>query len=266
MLQQGATKRLETTQSVPPRQFIRLIVQPRWLAGQSSDALAFVLQAVALGFGALIFVEPLMVMSLPFSVLLRAWTTRQRPGRRALLGSGLCVVGLSIFLLVAQPRAGRSTFTIAEAVLLAIAVAVILAVCLAIAAKTRDNGRAVAFAAAAAAVFGVTAALTKVVTTQLQQGIFEPLQHWPIYAAALTGVTGVLLTQNALRPGALAAPVAVITVGDPLASIALGLLWLNESVNSGAWAIAAEVLTLAVMVLGVTVLARESSSVAAPSG
>ena len=33
-----------------------------------------------------------------------------------------------------------------------------------------------------------------------------------------------VLTQNALKPGALAAPVAVIMMGDPLVSIAVGLL------------------------------------------
>jgi drug/metabolite transporter (DMT)-like permease len=113
----------------------------------------------------------------------------------------------------------------------------------------------------------VTAGLTKVVTTQLQHGgIVQPLLGWELYAAVLTGLSGVWLTQNALKPGSLAAPVAVITLGDPLVAIAIGLLWLGESVNAAPWAIAVEVLAVLVMAAGVAVLAHQSESASAPAG
>lgn len=266
-LQQGGTKQLETEESVSVRQVGRLLRQPRWLLGQSSDAFAFLLQAVALAFGALIFVEPLLVMSLPFAVLLQAWSARRRPDRRGLVGSALCVLGLSLFLLLAQPTPGEPSVTLGEVLPLAIGVAVVLAVLLGAAAATHDNLRAVAFAGAAGVVFGVTAGLTKVVISHLRHGgVLEPLHHWPLYAAILTGLSGVLLTQNALKAGALAAPVAVITLGDPLTGIAVGLLWLGERVNDGAWFVAAEAGTLVVMAAGVVVLARQSTLAAAPAG
>jgi predicted anti-sigma-YlaC factor YlaD len=83
--------------------------------------------------------------------------------------------------------------------------------------------------------YGVTAGLTKVVTGQVQSGgVLEPLQHWPLDTAVVSGVTGVLLTQNALKPGALAVPVAVITV--------------------------------LVMATGVVLLAHQSESASAPTG
>ncbi|HEX6515379.1 MAG TPA: DMT family transporter [Nocardioidaceae bacterium] len=266
-LQQGANKRLSSRGSVPPSKLPVLVREPRWLLGQVFDVSAFLLQAVALAFGTLVFVEPLLVMSLPVSVGLRAWSARQRPGRLGVVGSLLCVVALSVFIGVAQPTAGSSSLDTGEAIALAIAAGVLLAICLGCAALTRGNARAVAFAAGASAVYGVTAGLTKVVTTQLQHGgIVQPLLGWELYAAVLTGLSGVWLTQNALKPGSLAAPVAVITLGDPLVAIAIGLLWLGESVNAAPWAIAVEVLAVLVMAAGVAVLAHQSESASAPAG
>jgi hypothetical protein len=76
-------------------------------------------------------------------------------------------------------------------------------------------------------------------------------------------LAGVLLVQNALKAGALAAPVAVLTVGDPLVSICLGILWLGESIRTAPWAVAAEAAGLAVVVCGVVVLAGQSTAMAA---
>ena len=265
-LMQGADKQLESDE-IGPRQLPVLLKHPRWLAGQGFDALAFVLQAVALAFGTLLFVEPLLVMSLPITVALRAWSARRWPGRLGVTGSLLCVAAISVFIGVGQPTGGGSTISLWEAMFLGIAVAVILIAALGAAALTRGNIRAVAFAAGAGTVYGVTAGLTKVVTMQLeQQGILGPLTSWDLYAAIVTGVTGVFLAQNALKPGALAAPVAVIILGDPLVAIAIGLLWLGETLNSAPWAIALEVLMVLLMGLGIVILANQPESASAPTG
>jgi len=265
-LMQGADKQLKS-KDIGPSQLWVLLRHPRWLAGQGFDALAFVLQAVALAFGTLLFVEPMLVMSLPFSVGLRAWSARRFPGRLGVIGSLLCLTAISVFIGVGHPTGGGSTITLGEAMWLGIAVAVILAICLGAAAMSRGNLRAVAFAAGAGTVYGVTAGLTKVVTTQLEHGgILGPLTSWELYTAIVTGVIGVLLAQNALKPGALAAPVAVIILGDPLVAIAIGLLWLGEKLNSAPWAIAVEVLMVLVMIVGIAILANQPESAAAPTG
>ena len=265
-LQQSADKEVSEGESISLTDVPSLFAHKRWLFGQVFDVSAFLLQAVALAFGALVFVEPLLVMSLPISVGLQAWSARRRPGRLGVAGSLLCVTALAVFTGVGQPTSGQSGLSGGEIVALWSSVAVLLAITLGVAFSTRGNTRAVAFAAAASTVYGVTAGLTKVVTGQLQHhGIVGPLTHWELYAAILTGVTGVLLTQNALKPGALAAPVAVITLGDPLVAIAIGLLWLGESVSSATWAIAVEVLAIMAMCAGIALLARQSESASAPA-
>lgn len=215
VLQQGAAKRLEGRGGLSPSQLAVLVRQRRWLAGQASDTAAFLLQAAALSVGALLLVQPIMVLALPFAVLLRSSFARERPGPRPLLGAGGCAVGTGVFLLVARPQeVGRASFAPAEWLEMGIGLAVAVGCFLVMALFTRRNWRALAFALAAAASYGVTAGLVKVVTGQLGQGILEPLSHPELYVAVATGVAGVTLTQNALKPGALAAPVAVLTLGD----------------------------------------------------
>jgi hypothetical protein len=53
------------------------------------------------------------------------------------------------------------------------------------------------------------------------------------YALAVAGPLGFLLNENAFQQGTLTAPVlSIITVCDPLISIALAYLWLNENFSS----------------------------------
>lgn len=262
-LEQGATKRLGGDQGGPLAQMWALLKQPRWLAGQGSDVTAFLVQAVALGFGALILVEPLLVMSLPFAVALRAAIRHQPPRLRGVLGSALCVAGVSLFLVVARPTPGNGPVTWAQIWPTAIGLGVAVGVSFVAAARTRGNWQAVAYAFAAASFYAVTAASMRVVTMRLGHGILAVLTHWSLYVVIGCGITGVILVQQALKAGALAAPVAVITVGDPLLSIVLGIVWLGESITTSAPAMAAEVAGIAAVVGGVVVLAGQSTGAAA---
>ncbi|HET7387439.1 MAG TPA: DMT family transporter [Nocardioidaceae bacterium] len=266
--QQSADKRLDTGDSVPLRKVPVLIREPRWLLGQAFDISAFVCQAVALAFGALVFVEPMLVLSLPITVMVRSWSARRRlPGRVGVVGSTLAVLGISVFLGVGRPTSGGATIDLGEALELAVAVAVVLGIVLGWGRTASGNARAVAFALGAGTVYGVTAGLTKVVTGELQHGgVLAALGHWPLYAGIAAGVTGVWLTQNALKPGALAAPVAAITLTDPLVAIAIGLVWLGESVTASAWAVAVQILAVLAMVVGVVILAHQPEAASAPTG
>jgi hypothetical protein len=68
-----------------------------------------------------------------------------------------------------------------------------------------------------------------------------------------------VLNQNAYQRGILIAPVlAIITAADPLVSIALASLWLNEHFNASPAGIAGEVASLALMTAGIVIIARRS--------
>jgi uncharacterized membrane protein len=89
------------------------------------------------------------------------------------------------------------------------------------------------------------------------------LSDWPIYALAVVGPLGFLLNENAFQQGTLIAPVlSIITVCDPLISIALAALWLKEELNSTPAGISGEVISLLLMIAGIVVVAHRAPHIA----
>lgn len=85
----------------------RLARRLLWIAGFGAHAVGTGLHAVALRFGALSLVQPLLVTSLVFA--LRAALDRVTVSRRTLLAAALTTGGLAVFLLAAHPPAGQSS-------------------------------------------------------------------------------------------------------------------------------------------------------------
>jgi drug/metabolite transporter (DMT)-like permease len=102
------------------------------------------------------------------------------------------------------------------------------------------------------------------VVSDVSGGLPHLLTDWPIYALAVVGPVGFVLNQDAFQQGTLLAPVlAIITACDPIISIALAYLWLSERLSSSPEAIAGQVISLAIMIAGIVVLAHHSPMVAA---
>jgi hypothetical protein len=69
---------------------------------------------------------------------------------------------------------------------------------------------------------------------------------------------------DAFQTGTMIAPVmSIIMVCDPLISIALAALWLDEKLVSSAAAIAGQVIALIVMTIGIVVVAHRAPHLAA---
>ena len=79
-----------------------------WLVGLACDLGAFLLQFWALDHGALVLVQPLLVSGLLFALPLGALISKERMRRDDWMGAALVVVGLSAFLIVAQPDRGSA--------------------------------------------------------------------------------------------------------------------------------------------------------------
>ncbi len=85
------------------------------------------------------------------------------------------------------------------------------------------------------------------------------LTNWPIYALAIAGPVGFVLNQDAFQSGTIIAPVmAIIVASDPLISIFLAFVLLNEKLSSSPAAIAGEIICLILMVLGIIEITRHS--------
>ena len=259
--EQLGTHRVQSRRALSPELLLDLIKQPLWLAGVGANVASFALQVVALRFGPLALVEPILVCDLIFAGLISA-ILRKRADLVTGAGIVACAAGVVGFLVIARPSAGRQTIGPIQALALLAGFAAVLAGCLAVARWNR-TARPLALALACGAAYAVTDFSIKLATAELSGGLADLFTHWPIYAVVIIGPIGFVLNQNAFQAGTVLAPVlAVITITDTIGDIALGWLFLHEELASGPAAIAGQAASLLVMTVGIVVLAHRSPQAA----
>ncbi|WP_406630370.1 DMT family transporter [Amycolatopsis sp. WGS_07] len=266
--QARATKEVETGKPLDLTLFKRLVGRPLWLIGIAATILGLVLQLVALAFGPLLLVQPLLVTSLMFAGLASARLERRRPDRTMSLGGLLCVAGLAAFLVVARPSGNGETLVSGGDLLpLGIALAVLTLASLVVAASTNSGSwRVLGLAVATGVLYGLTAGLMKVVAGQFRSGIDEPFRHWTLYLVCVVGPLGFLLSQNTFQQGRFLTPaLAVITALDPLVGVAIGLSWMGESADGRPLALFGEALAGLVIVVGIALMSTRASHLSAES-
>jgi drug/metabolite transporter (DMT)-like permease len=227
-----------------------------WLAGFALMIVSFLLQAVALHFGRLSQVQPILTTELVFLVIVLVAWFGFTMGRREWTGVLAVSGGLAGFLYFADPVEGSLSPPMWE---WAVAIgtfgaAIVIAVLLAL--RGPRWWRAAMFGTAAAISFALTAACTKVVSGFAASDWTSLYRHWQTYALAFFGALAVFLAQNAIHAGPIVASQSTIVLVDPLASILIGVgLFGDDLRTNGAWG-PLEALSLLVMFAGAVVLAH----------
>ncbi|MCK7622643.1 DMT family transporter [Streptomyces sp. RS10V-4] len=233
-----------------------------WLAGMLMVLPAACFQALALSLGALSVVQPIFVMELPLALLLGRLLLGglpRRVSRRGWAGVALLVVGLGTALAAAAPGAGRDHAPLGRWVPALVVCAVVISVSVA-AGLRRGAGsvRAACFGAGTAIAYALTAALLKDATHAWQRGgAGEFFASWQTYGFVLTGMVALFLMENAMQSGPLTASQPVLTLGDALVSLSLGVTLFDERVRAGWWLLP-EALGCGLIVWGAVLLSQVS--------
>jgi drug/metabolite transporter (DMT)-like permease len=264
VLEERSTKQVPRRPALSPQLLADLVRRPLFLAAIGVNVAGCGLQIAALHFGSLTLIQPLLVLSLLFAVVIASVAIRRRPPDAVLLaGVACCAVGIGGFLAVARPHGGTSTAGPAAVLPLVAGLAAVLAGCLAAARWGPAGLRPLWLAAGCGADFGVNALLLKIVPATLPAGFGDPLRQWPLYLMVIVTPVGFLLNQNAFQAGTLIAPaLAVITTADPVVSMAAGVAFLHEKIGAAPPELAIEGLALAVTIAGIIVLAQRAPQVA----
>jgi drug/metabolite transporter (DMT)-like permease len=202
----------------------RLIRSPLWLVGWVTNLLGFAIQAVALQFGSIALVQPLLVTQLLFALpLASAWHHRW-PVLRDWFSAMVIVAGLVVFLAVrdVSPLADKPDRV--KLILGCFAAAGAVVVLVLVAAGMPIAVRATIIAVAAGVCFAVSAAMIKLTSDDLiHRGVVATARDWPGYTLAASTVAGLLLEQGAFAAGSLPAAVAAMSVTNPIVSYLLGV-------------------------------------------
>jgi drug/metabolite transporter (DMT)-like permease len=246
----------------PGRLLPHLLANRMWIIGLLAGTAGLALHVVALSAGRLVVVQPLLMSGILFALPLSVALEGRRPAMPEWLLALLLVTALAVFLSTATPVA-----TAAPAGTLRLGAVLTLAVMAGLTVGGRRASRpersAALLGTAAGIGFGLTAALLKQATTAASVSPAALARDWSPYAVAVIGALTIAVTQLAYRAGPLAASLPALTIGDPIAAVALGVLALGERLDDRPVPLAAAATALAVMVAAAAVLARRSAASAA---
>jgi hypothetical protein len=257
VLQRKAAAQVPSERSMHVSLIADLVKRKVWLAGIGMVIVAAVAQAAALATGPIALVQPIFIIELPVTLVLAALANHNTAALKRLPWAAiiLTTAALGAGLAFAQPSGAVDTAGDGSWIIALIAAGIFLAVLIITATSTRGEPRAALLGLGAACGYALTAALMKNAMADLGRGAVPFFTHWHIYATAVAGVGALFLLQNALQAGSLVASQPMLTVGDALISIALGVTLFSESVRTGWWLVP-EIIALAAIVFGCVQIAK----------
>ncbi|MEU8675295.1 hypothetical protein [Streptomyces sp. NPDC048560] len=246
--------------SAPSDGVLRMLGRGAWWSAVGLNAGGALLHVVALKYGPLTLVQPLGALTLVAAVPLGARSAGRRVTRTEWRGTLLTLLGLGALLLAAGGGEVHQTLTLPEA--LAVGGATMAIVAFLGRPGTRPGLR---HATAAGITSGVASALTQTLTVAVTDHTTGPLISWRLVTVALFvsafAMGGLLLAQIAFR-GGLGAPLAVVTLANPVAAAAVGMALLGERLQGGAVSLIPALLGSAAAVRGVILLGRATQEAA----
>ncbi|QGZ52000.1 hypothetical protein GPZ77_29805 [Streptomyces sp. QHH-9511] len=206
---------------------------PVWWGAVLLNGLGAALHVAALAYGPLSLVQPLGALTIVFALPMAALFAGRRAGRTAWRGAVMATVGLAGLLSLtgsaeSQPLPGTERW------LLCAGTGAVVGILFAAAHVVgRSVLRSVILAAAAGVSFGIASVFTKTVAVEWTPG--APLAQWTsLLVLSALAVTGLLLSQASYRGAGLAAPLATVTVVNPVIAAAVGLTLFGETFRYGA--------------------------------
>ncbi|MFJ4466253.1 hypothetical protein ACIP2X_01905 [Streptomyces sp. NPDC089424] len=244
---------------------LRLLASAAWWVSVALNASGAVLHVVALNYGPLTVVQPLGALTLVAAVPMGARLAGRRVSAVEWRGTAFTLAGLGALLVTASGPAPDDVLSVPEALTVAGSASVLI--CVLARPGTRPGLR---HAGASGIASGVGSALTQTVTVAATDSSGPLLGFQVVGVALLVAVFacgGVLLAQTAYRDG-LGAPLAVVTLSNPLAASVVGLSLLGERLRGGATGVLLAVTGALLASWGVVLLSRTPSGggPALPSG
>nr|MDT0657447.1 DMT family transporter [Micromonospora sp. DSM 115978] len=252
-----------STGSPGPARFPFLAVL-RWWISVGLNGAGGALHVAALAFGPLSVVQPLGVLTLVLALPLGALAGGRWASARQWRGAVATVAGLALLLALTVSGADRHGLDRDQAGVVS-TVATVLVVGLALLARRYRSAtvRGLLAAVAAGIAFAVASALTQpvlgILTTDGTAILLSPL---PVVLAGMA-VAGILLSQSAYRDSGLGAPLAAVTLTNPVASIVIAVLLLGDRATGGAWGTLAALTGAGVAAAGVLMLCEPEPVTAA---
>ncbi|WP_405997341.1 DMT family transporter [Streptomyces sp. NBC_00829] len=203
-----------------------------WWVAVALNGLGALLHVVALAYGPLSLVQPLGALTIVFALPMAALFVHRKAGAAAWRGAITATVGLAGLLALTGTAESHSLDGGQRGVLAGATLGGVALLFLVAQTVNRPIIRSVLLAAAAGTAFGIASVFTKTVAVDWSWS--SPLAQWPsLLVIAALAIGGLLLSQASYRGAGLAAPLATVTVVNPVVAAAVGLTMFGESFRYG---------------------------------
>ncbi|MFJ9202598.1 DMT family transporter [Streptomyces flaveolus] len=207
--------------------------RPAWWAAVGLNGLGGLLHVVALAYGPLSVVQPLGALTIVFALPMAALFVGRRAGATAWRGAIMATVGLAGLLSLVGASDARSLDTAQRVTVAVVTAGALVTLMIAGRAAQRHPAvRSVLLATASGIAFGMSSVFTKTVAVDWTGGVSAA----DLPSLAVIGVlatAGMLLSQASYRGAGLAAPLAVLTVANPVVAAVVGITMFGESFRYG---------------------------------
>lgn len=228
----GAIVQERVAESSPGEQYVPLR-RPGWWAAVALNGLGGLLHVVALAYGPLSLVQPLGALTIVVALPMAALFVGRKAGATAWRGAIMATVGLAGLLSLVAASDARSLNTAERVAVAVVTAGVVVALMIAARAAHRHPAvRSMLLATASGIAFGMSSVFTKTVAVDWTGGVSAA----DVPSLAVIGVlatAGMLLSQAAYRGAGLAAPLATLTVVNPVVAAAVGITMFGETFRYG---------------------------------
>ncbi|MFE3407625.1 DMT family transporter [Streptomyces mirabilis] len=216
-----------------PDQTYAPLRRPGWWAAVALSGVGGVLHVVALAYGPLSLVQPLGALTIVFALPMAAVFVGRKAGATAWRGAIMATVGLAVLLALVGSADSQSLSDTQITVLAVVSGGAVAAFMVAGRAAHRHPAvRSVMLAVGSGIAFSMSSVFTKTVAVDWSHQV--SLSDLP--SLVLIGVfatAGMLLSQASYRGGGLAAPLATLTVVNPVVAAAVGITMFGEIFRYG---------------------------------
>ncbi|MGC0398599.1 drug/metabolite transporter (DMT)-like permease [Streptomyces sp. SAI-126] len=228
----GAIVQEHVAVSHPDEQYAPLR-RPSWWAAVALNGLGGLLHVVALAFGPLSLVQPLGALTIVFALPMAALFVGRRAGATAWRGAIMATVGLAGLLSLVGASDAQSLSTAQRVFAGVVTAAAVVALMIAgRAAHRHPVVRSVLLATASGIAFGMSSVFTKTVAVDWSGGVST--SDLPSLAAiGVLATAGLMLSQASYRGAGLAAPLATLTVVNPVVAAVVGITMFGETFRYG---------------------------------
>lgn len=250
----------ENTEPLKDIPIFSVVKNLKWWAGTGTAFLGYGFQVVALSFGTLLVVQPILVLSLMFTLPLSAYYDGRKPTASDLAWSGILSCAVAVLVILGKPSPGELQPSLNVWIPAVGIGAVLLGILYWLAFFCSKRVRAILLGIVTSAIFGYVAVLSKAtVNIAMHQGVVGLVTNWEPLGVLVAATLATAMQQSSFHADSLENSLPTMTITGPIVAFTLGYLVLGEKLQASGWEWLWIALSLAAMITATFALSRNSA-------